>query len=412
MKSVYSEVLRSVQGRPYLRRSVIAPNRLETRYRDFLAAIPRSASSHSLRELRDALRCMTGREHIFFASSCRAAIAQVLSFLPHKEVVLPAYTCPVVKTAIQIAGRPIVYVDVAKNGINATSVEFTEQAKPGRVLIPTHIFGVPTDIEAICDLARAQDCVTIEDAAAAFGARRDGRMLGTYGDVGVISFERSKRLPAFRGAAIIINNEKLIDPAKFPSSRLVETKRRMPIRELVFAMFYGAATSPWIYGRATLPFILRRYRSLENSPVPDGLEAEKNSPFYVRDFHAYQAALILAMLKRFDHVRARIADLVSTYRQSLAGSGVMTFVPPKCDDAGLLRFPVAFPGRERSEMLRLSLNRGLFLETNYERPLPEEQDWARFPNAAWAARNLVLLPLYARLSPDEAERIAKEIVKF
>jgi dTDP-4-amino-4,6-dideoxygalactose transaminase len=332
--------------------------------------------------------------------------------LPHREVVLPAYTCPVVKTAIQIAGKRILYADVAKNGVNSTSAEFAELARPDRVLIPTHVFGVPTDIEAICDLARTQDCVTIEDAAAAFGARWDGRVLGTYGDIGVVSFERSKRLPAFRGAAIIVNNDKLLDPAMLATSRLVETKRVVPIRELALAMVYNALTPPWLYGRVTLPVLLHRYRSPDLSPLQNELEAERRSPFYVRDFHAYQAALILRLLKRFDRIRAKVAELVSTYRQTLAGSSIMTFDPPGCDDAGFLRFPVAFPGRERSEILRLSLDRGLFLEVNYDRPLPEENELSKFPNAVWAAHNLVLLPLYARLSPGDAKRIAQEITRI
>jgi len=412
MKAVYSEILRSSRGRTFSRRSIFPPNRLETGYRDFLAAMVHAPLNDSLLHLRDSLRSLTGREHIFFAPSCRAAIAQVLSLLPHREVVLPAYTCPVVKTAIQIAGKRILYADVAANGINATSAEFAELARPGRVLIPTHVFGVPTDIEAICDLARTQDCVTIEDAAAAFGARRNGQVLGTHGDVGVVSFERSKRLPAFRGAAIIVNNDKLLDPSKLATSRLVETQRAAPIRELAFAMVYGAVTAPWLYGRVTLPALLHRYRSPDSPAPQDERETERRSPFYAREFHAYQAALILRLLKRLDRIRASVAELVSTYRQTLAGSSIRTFDPPGCDDAGLLRFPVAFPGRDRSEILRLALDRGLFLEVNYERPLPEESELSKFPNAVWAARNLVLLPLYAKLSPGDAEWIARELTRI
>lgn len=412
MKTVYSKVLRSNKEKLTFRRSVIAPNRLETRNLDFLASITQLRPHHTLIKLRDTLRSLTGREHIFFAPSCRAAIAQVLSLLPQQEVVLPAYTCPVVKKAIQVAGKRIIYVDIAKDGLNATSTEFAEQAKPGRILIPTHIFGFPTDIESICDLARAQDCVTIEDAAAAFGVVHNGQILGTYGDVGVFSFERSKRLPAFRGAAIVINNEKILDPAKFATSGLVETKRVMPIQELAFAVFYNILTTPWFYGRFTLPLILHKYRRSETTPAIEDLETEKSSPFYRRDFHAYQASVILQMLTRFDRIKSRIEELVSAYRYNLAGTSIITYNPPHCDDGGLLRFPVAFPGRDRSEILRLSLSRGLFLETNYEQPLPEEYERSGFPNAIWAARNLVLLPLYTRLSRGDAEWIAREITQI
>jgi dTDP-4-amino-4,6-dideoxygalactose transaminase len=409
---VHTKDLSSGEGDLRPRRSVIAPNRLETRSWEFLAALAQMRSPDTLTQLRDALRVLTGRQHILFAPSCRAAIAQALSLLPHQEVVLPAYTCPVVKTAVQIAGKRIIYVDVAKNGLNSTSAEFMEQAKPGRVLIPTHVFGFPTDVEAITSLAQARDCVTIEDAAAAFGARLAGQSLGTFGDIGVLSFERTKRLPAFRGAAIIINNEQLIDPEKLAAARLTETRQGMPLREIAFALLHNAATSPWFYGRVTLPLVLRKKRRPVAVPLRDDLADEKASPFYTRTFHPYQAALILRLLKRLDTIRTRIAELVSVYRQIFAETSIMTFDPPQCDDAGLLKFPLAIPGRERSELLRSCLSRGLFPEVNYERPLPEEKDWARFPNAVWAAHNVFLLPLYTRLSTGDAEWIAKQIIRL
>jgi perosamine synthetase len=408
MKSTYFEVINTTSGKLVPRRSIAAPNRLETRTRELLAALGRAGSKRTLEDLRDELRRMTGRKHVFFAASCRAAIARILSLLPHEEVVLPAYTCPVVKTAVQVAGKRLVYVDIAGDGLNATSAEFDPQAKPGRVLIPTHIYGFPTDVETVADLARTRGCVTIEDAAAALGVRRNGRALGTFGDFGVFSFERSKRFPAFRGAVIVVNNESLLDPAKVESFRMTESRCALPARETLFAMVYNAVTAPWLYGRVTLPAILRGYAKPEEE-LEDDVEAEKRNPYYARDLHKVQAALVLTSLKRLDRIRSRIAEIVLAYRNQLDGTSIVTFRPAGGDDAGLLRFPVAFPGRVRTDVLREALRRGLFLETNYERPLAEERDWPLFPRATWAARNIILLPLYARLTARDAGRMAAKI---
>jgi dTDP-4-amino-4,6-dideoxygalactose transaminase len=411
VEKTYADVLQTLKGKPVPKRPVAAPNRLETRTKDLLASLPQAFSSNSLFKLREQLQKLTGREHIFFAPSCRAAIASILSLLPAKEVVMPAYTCPVVKKAVQIAKKNPVYVDVAENGINSTSKEFIKQIKPGRVLIPTHIFGIPTDIEAICDLARANNCLTIEDAAASFGSIRNGRMLGTFGDVGVLSFERSKRLPAFRGAAIIINNEKLfnLDATKFSIFEGFGFENKMPIREIAFSIFYNVATSPWIYGTLALPLILNKYRRYKPNAALDDNETEKNSSFYTRNFHQYQAALILRMLKRLDQIRAKIADLVTTYKEIFKETNIVTFVPPDADEAGLLRFPIAFPDRERRDILRRALSRGLFLETNYTEPLPDRTEWDNFPQAKRAAQNIILLPLYSRLQKERAIKIAKTL---
>ncbi|HOJ25997.1 MAG TPA: DegT/DnrJ/EryC1/StrS family aminotransferase [Candidatus Saccharicenans sp.] len=412
MKETYFEVLQSTKGRPHPCRSVAPPNRLELRQKDFLAAFLKSASSQPLLELKERLQIMTGREHIFFAPSCRAAIAFILTRWPQTEVVLPAYTCPVVKQAAELARKKIVYVDIDRKSLNATSKEFEKEARPDRILIPTHIFGLPTDIETICDLAKTRNCLTVEDAAAAFGSRREGKMLGTFADIGVISFERSKRLPAFRGAAIIINNEKAFDLEQWSPPALFKLERKLPIRETFFAIIYNLATSPWIYGRISLPYLLKTYRRPGPSASPDVQNDVGQSPFYNRDFHPYQAALILRMLGRIDKIRDRIEELVSIYEQTFKGSSVTTFLPANCDRAGLLRYPVAFSDRKRSEILKKALAQGLFLEINYDIPLPDRKDWGYFPNACWAAQNIILLPLYARLSPDRAARLASKLANL
>src|SRR5207247_5535278 len=171
--------------------------------------------------------------------------------------------------AAQVAGKRIIYVGAGENSVNATSAEFAEAARPGRILLAAHVYGVSTDIEAICELGRSRDCVTIEDAVPAFGGRRHGRLLGTFADVGVFSFQQSKRLSAFRGAVIVVNNSDILDPVKLGSRRLVETQRAMPVRELVQALVQNFATIPWVYRkltrpllplRETLPPLLRRYR--------------------------------------------------------------------------------------------------------------------------------------------------------
>lgn len=409
MEVAYSEMLRDNVGARYPRRSVHPPNRLETRNWDILAAVPMLNGLNTLSALREFLGRLTGRKHIFFAPSCRAAIAQVLSLLPQQEVVMPAFTCPVVKTAVQVAGKRIIYVDTAPGQVNSTSVQFEQCAVPGRVLLPTHLFGIPTDIEAICELARDRGCVTIEDGAASLGVKYNGRHLGTFGDFSIFSFERSKRFPAFRGAAIVVNNEQVIDPGRLASLRLTETVRGLPIRDIAFALMYNAGTIPWIYGRLVLPRSLRKFAAWNPAMITDSPTEAIRSPFYTREFHPFQAALVLRMLSRLDRIRDQIRKLVSVYLDTLKNTSVVTLLPGNRDDAGLLRFPIALPRMNRALVLHLALQRGLFLETNYERILADEAPEGQFPNARWAARHLVLLPLYTALSPRNARELAEQV---
>jgi dTDP-4-amino-4,6-dideoxygalactose transaminase len=405
----YKEVLDHVNGARYRRVSVTPPNRLETTNRDLLATVASFPGTRTIEELREVLRGITGRQHIYFAPSCRAAIAQILSLLPQREVVIPAYTCPVVKVAVEVAGKKVVYTDISRETLNATSREFEKEAKPGRVLVPTHLFGIPTDIEAICRLAKERDCVVIEDAAAAFGSQRVGCPLGTFGDFGVYSFERSKRVPSFRGAAIIVNNERLFDPAILSAHRVVATGNDMPLGELLRAMAYNIATTPWLYGRVAVPRLLRRYATLHGEPELAPRAVAINAPHYREEFHPYQAGLVLRAIKRIDVIRKHVQCLTDMYIDTFQKAAIDTFVPPDCDRGGLLRFPVAFREKKRVEVLRLALRKGLYLETNYERPLPAGDEQANFPIAVWAAKNIVLLPLYRALPLRDAERLAAQI---
>ncbi len=410
MKIAYREALQAAQGNLCPRRRVIPPNRLEARNWDLLAALAHLPGADPRVILRESLGRLLNREQIYFAPSARSAIARVLRLLPQTEVVMPAFNCGVVKSAVEVAGKRIIYVDIAQGGVNATAEEFAAVAQPGRILLITYQFGVPTDVEAICELARSRGCVTIEDAACSFGAMRSGQRLGTFADFGVFSFESWKRLPAFRGGVIVVNNKKIFDPTALDQDPISQRSLRMPMRELLSAMGRNIATIPWLYGSLILPVLLRGYfKPVTNSTAPEvQVDVTTTSPF-TREFHPYQAQLISRMLGRMDRIRRHISDLVSIYTEEFRGSPVSVLLPSERDDAGLLRFPIAFPGKSRAAVLREGLKRGLYLETEFENPLPEPGEQSRYPNSVWAGQNLILLPLYTALSLKDARWLAAQV---
>jgi dTDP-4-amino-4,6-dideoxygalactose transaminase len=410
MELAYSQALDGATDTRTRGSGFLPLNRLETRNWDLLASLSGLGNPRALSSLRDKFRELTGRRHVFFAASCRAAIAQILRLLPHQEVVIPAYTCGVVKLAAQIAEKKILYADVARGGVNSTSAEFEPHARPGRVLIPTHLFGIPTDIENICELAKRRGCVTIEDAAASIAEPYGRGVLGTFSDFGVFSFERSKRFPAFQGAVIILNNESILDPEQLAQANTFGAEYVAPFQEIVSSLLYNIAGTPWIYGKYVVPRQLKMYAAW--TPSSGSIRDEANSKFFKHEFHPYQATLVLRMLARMNEIRERIGQLISAYVEELRDSPVITFFPGENAPATLLRFPVAISGMKRAEVLRRTLESGLFLETNYERLLPDEISGNELANAQWTAENVFLLPLYTALSEREARRIAKQVVRI
>lgn len=400
--------------------AIVPFNVLETTNRDLCTAFGWIFQADALAALRLALQEWIQEENVFLCPSGECAIAQILSLLPQKEVVMPAWICHQVKTAVKVAGKRIIFVDLGKNSINATSLEYQEAARPGRILLIAHLFGVPTDVSAICELAKRRDCITVEDAVPVIGGTQGGRLLGTFADFGVFSFEESKRIPALGGGFIVANNGHLCDLAKLESNRVVETTRSMPYLALAKAFLQNFVTNPWIYRQMTrrlLPLrpvlrqILSERTSKGSSPAAPVRESDApievpRTPFYTKEIHPYQAQLALPMIRRIGRMGEKIVELAEVYEKHFRGTQIQMFLPTGSNKSGLMRFPIAFPGRDRSEILRLALKRGIFLKVMWS----GEAGYEGLPNCLWVARNLILLPLYTSLSPNSAGRIAETLL--
>lgn len=414
----------------YQRKDAVVPlNVLETGNLDLLRALSWVLHQDPLEALRRAIQEWIQVEDIYFAPSGESAIAQILSLLPQQEVVMPAWICHQVKVAARVAGKRIVYVDLAKGGINATSAEYAEAARPGRILLIAHLFGVPTDVAAICELAKKRDCVTIEDAVPAVGGRLNGRLLGTFGDFGVFSFEQSKRIPALRGGFIVANNRQLISGEKLDRFRVVKTSSVMPVFAFAKAFTQNLATNLHVYRAVTTkllplrPLVRQALTAAKGLKVPaigsrrtgneqqvrgEPREAAPRNPFYTREVHPYQAELALPLINRIGPIGEKIARLASVYANSFRDTSIAVLLPPECDMSGLMRFPIAFPGKDRSQILQRAQGQEIYLKVMWGEGVGLEG----LPNSLWVARNLVLLPLYTALSVHSAECLAKAIVEI
>lgn len=109
-----------------------------------------------------------------------------------REVILPAYICPSVPQAVLDAGLQARYVDVGEDlNLSLGAVRLAIGPNTLAVIAP-HMYGCPAPIEPIEALCREAGVFLIDDAAQVVGVRVGGRLLGTFGDVGVISFAQSK----------------------------------------------------------------------------------------------------------------------------------------------------------------------------------------------------------------------------
>lgn len=80
-----------------------------------------------------------------------------------------------------------------------------------RAIVVTHLFGLPCDMPAIVELARARDLVVIEDCAQAFLAEHGNQLVGTFGDIACYSFQQGKHMTTGEGGMIVTDSDEHAD---------------------------------------------------------------------------------------------------------------------------------------------------------------------------------------------------------
>ena len=87
--------------------------------------------------------------------------------------------------------------------------------KVPRVLILVHLYGMPARLDEILKICREYGIFVIEDAAEALGSRYKGKKLGSFGDLGIFSFNGNKIITTSSGGALAADNAAWIESAKF-----------------------------------------------------------------------------------------------------------------------------------------------------------------------------------------------------
>ncbi|HLH64305.1 MAG TPA: DegT/DnrJ/EryC1/StrS family aminotransferase [Solirubrobacteraceae bacterium] len=128
------------------------------------------------------------------------------------EVVVPSFTFYASAEAIVNAGARPVFCDVDPCTRNVTPETVRAALSPRTAaIVAVDLFGVPAPIAALRELGLP----VVEDAAQAAGARIDGRMAGTLGDVATFSFYPSKNLGCFGdGGAIVTDDDRVAELAR------------------------------------------------------------------------------------------------------------------------------------------------------------------------------------------------------
>ena len=140
---------------------------------------------------------------------------RALSIGEGDEVIVQANTYIASVMGVTINGATPVFVEPDEEyGIDASKIEAAITPRTKAVLV-VHLYGQACQMDEIVRICQKYDLKLVEDCAQSHGSRFDGKMTGTFGDIGCFSFYPSKNLGAFGdGGAIITDNKELADAMK------------------------------------------------------------------------------------------------------------------------------------------------------------------------------------------------------
>ena len=162
------------------------------------------------KDFERAFREFIGTSHAVAVSSGTAALHLALlaaELGAGDEIIMPANAYPPVADCIRLVGARPVLVDVdERTGCLDPSLVEPSITPRTRAVIPLHMYGHPTDMDPLMELARAHNLLVIEDAAHALGSRYRGRMTGSIGQLAIYSTGRKHITTAGIGGMVTTNN--------------------------------------------------------------------------------------------------------------------------------------------------------------------------------------------------------------
>ncbi len=329
------------------------------------------------------------------------------------EIVMPALTFWVMPEMARVAGLTPVFADVDPLSFNMTAESFERVVTPRTVaVVPTHLWGLPCDMDQILEVAGRHHVPVIEDCAHALGATYRGRSVGSIGDAAVFSFQTLKPLNTYGGGMAVARDpvlaSRIADLAEaepMPDRGSVHGKlRRGRLQRFataaptftwtLFPVMYACAMA----GVRCDTYFWESIRPLE--PMPGD---------YRERYSNVQAALGLRALLHLDQWTRRTRLHASQMSDGLRGAPGLR-LPTVPDDRTHAFYQYCAYAPERDAVVDYCLRRGVDVETLHVDVCSDlDLFGTKHPGAtpgALAATQTVQIPIYEALSHAQVERVA------
>ncbi len=324
-------------------------------------------------EVKNAVGCASGTDSLVLAM-------MALDLKPGDEVITTPFTFFASVSCITRCGGTPVFADVDPVTYNIKSEDILSKITPRtKAVLPVHLFGQMCPLEEIRDELASRGIALVEDCAQAIGAHRmiDGRVArsGSVGKMGCFSFFPTKNLGCYGdgGMVAIADDEEL-------AARI----RRLRV--------HGAGTTYF------------------HEEV--GLNSRLD---------ALQAAILRVRLRHLEGWNEERRIVAGRYMMLFGEKGLLDFITPPAELPGgrHVYHQYVVRAKRRDELQKYLAERGVTTRVYYPLPLHLQHCFANlgykkgdFPVAEALAEDVLALPMFPELLPEEQERIVSEIAGF
>lgn len=327
-----------------------------------------------VKEFEERVAAYCGVKYAIGVASGSDALILALRALdigPGDEVITTPFTFVATAHATVHCGAKPVFVDIEPDtfNINPALIE-PAITKNTKAIIPVHLYGHPANMDPIMEIAKAHNLYVIEDAAQAFGARYNGKQVGSIGHVGCFSFFPTKNLGCCGDGGMVVTDNPDI-------AEKVDVLRRQGCRQKYHAEMIG----------------------------------------YNSRLDTIQAAILKVKLKYIDQWNEQRRAVAHRYNELLSKSIVQT--PIEAPYAYHVYHQYTIRSSRRDDLKQLLLDSGIETSIYYPQPLHLQDAYKSlgytshsFPKAVMASKEALALPIFPEMDPNLQRKIVSELKDF
>lgn len=325
------------------------------------------------------------KDHLITTNCCSEGLfssMHLCGIKPGDEVIMPTISFVGAGNAVCANGSRLVLCDVDRRTLNASAEDIEKVITPKtKALLLLHYGGIPCDMDPIMELADTFHLRVIEDCAAGVCSSYKGKALGTFGDMGMWSFDAMKILVCGDGAALHFRDPELKERAE-----------------------------KWLY------FGLETKSGYENSVAQKWWEFDISSYGHRAIMNDITAAMALEQYKKLPMYMEKRSAVHNMYNELLSDEEWLDLplpIPEDCKTSYYF-YHIQVKNGKRDLLAKYLRENNIYTTYRYF-PLhrvPGYHVTGEFPNADYATDNTLCLPLHQSLTVSEVEYIAEKIKEF